>query len=278
MNRFVGTPLRHLPVPLPEDYLLGIDQQKLDFEEGQPSWLAGQWHSHGRWYYYLYALFVKVPPRFLLLAVSTLVTIPSMGRRYLIPENMVVIMPAAVVLVLVSSQTGFNKHLRYILPALPFAFVLIGCAWVKCFAGRSWGMRLVALGCLIWGTLSSLSVWPRSLTYFNELAGGPEYGDRHLLGSNLDWGQGVRSLQKWDASRTDDRPLFVACDGLYDPADVGIRCRPVPLQSQPLPPGWYAISINRIHDTKRLSDLFAHRTPDLVIDNCIRIFLVRGEP
>lgn len=277
-NQFVGTPLHHLPVPLPEDYLLGIDQQKLDFEAGQLSWLAGQWRNHGWWYYYLYALLVKSPLGYLCLAAGTLLTIPRMIKTYRAPENLLLILPAAVIVVLVSSQTGFNKHLRYILPAMPFAYVLIGCAWVKCFARRFWVMRPVGLGLLIWGSLSSLSVWPLSLTYFNELVGGAEYGDRHLLGSNLDWGQGVRSLQKWDASRADDRQLFVACDGLYDPAEVGIRCRPVPVQDKPLPPGWYAISINRIHDTKALSDLFAHRTPDFVIDNCIRVFLVESGP
>jgi hypothetical protein len=36
---------------------------------------------------------------------------------------------------------------------------------------------------------STLSVFPHSLAYFNEASGGPENGHKHLLGSNLDWGQ-----------------------------------------------------------------------------------------
>jgi hypothetical protein len=36
---------------------------------------------------------------------------------------------------------------------------------------------------------STLASYPHQLSYFNELAGGPQNGSKHLLGSNLDWGQ-----------------------------------------------------------------------------------------
>ena len=52
-NRFAGTWLGSLPVPLPKNYLQGIDTQKLDFERGLPSYLRGEWSKHGWWYYYL---------------------------------------------------------------------------------------------------------------------------------------------------------------------------------------------------------------------------------
>jgi len=39
---------------------------------------------------------------------------------------------------------------------------------------------------------STLHVYPHQLAYFNEAAGGPQNGFRHLLGSNFDWGQDVR--------------------------------------------------------------------------------------
>ena len=60
-NRFVGTWLAALPVPIPRNYLLGIDTQKGDFERGMWSTLRGAWRHGGWWYYYLYALTVKVP-------------------------------------------------------------------------------------------------------------------------------------------------------------------------------------------------------------------------
>ncbi|MCR4412686.1 MAG: glycosyltransferase, partial [Thermoguttaceae bacterium] len=60
-NRFAGTWLAAMPVPLPENYLLGLDAQQWDFDRRQWSYLRGQWRLGGWWYYYLYALSVKVP-------------------------------------------------------------------------------------------------------------------------------------------------------------------------------------------------------------------------
>jgi hypothetical protein len=48
-NRFRGTWLAGCRIPLPEDFILGIDRQKLDFESHFPSYLRGQWRSGGWW-------------------------------------------------------------------------------------------------------------------------------------------------------------------------------------------------------------------------------------
>ncbi len=63
-NRFSGW-LAAVPVPLPANYLQGIDVQIRDFERGAydshwQSYLMGQWQQGGWWYYYIVALFVKV--------------------------------------------------------------------------------------------------------------------------------------------------------------------------------------------------------------------------
>jgi hypothetical protein len=50
-NRFRGSWLGLLPVPLPGDYVLGIDLQKRDFESRWPSYLRGDWRDRGWWYY-----------------------------------------------------------------------------------------------------------------------------------------------------------------------------------------------------------------------------------
>jgi len=60
-NRFRGTWLGTIPVPVPANYLSGMDVQKDDFEQGMWSYLRGKWRFGGWWYYYLYALAVKVP-------------------------------------------------------------------------------------------------------------------------------------------------------------------------------------------------------------------------
>ena len=60
-NRFKGSWLARLPVPLPRDYVQGIDCQRSDFEIGGRSYLHGRWEPHGWWYYYSVGLGVKLP-------------------------------------------------------------------------------------------------------------------------------------------------------------------------------------------------------------------------
>jgi len=60
-NRFAGAWLGGVPVPLPKNYVMGIDLQKSDFENKMWSYLRGEWRLGGWWYYYLYALAIKEP-------------------------------------------------------------------------------------------------------------------------------------------------------------------------------------------------------------------------
>ncbi len=71
---------------------------------------------------------------------------------------------------------------------------------------------------------STLSVYPHQLAYFNELAGGPENGHRHLLHSNLDWGQDwillVEALARLEETCGSSSGLSVA----VDPGTVRSAC------------------------------------------------------
>ena len=55
-NRFRGLWIGNVPVPLPRQYVLGLDLQKRDFEDWRrPNYLRGEWRTGGGWwYYYLY--------------------------------------------------------------------------------------------------------------------------------------------------------------------------------------------------------------------------------
>ena len=60
-NRFEHGALSGIPVPLPANYLQGIDIQIRDFERGSydPNWqsyLLGEWKQGGWWYYYVLGL------------------------------------------------------------------------------------------------------------------------------------------------------------------------------------------------------------------------------
>ncbi|HVA49387.1 MAG TPA: glycosyltransferase family 39 protein [Pirellulales bacterium] len=308
-NRFSGTGLAGLRVPLPANYVLGIDHQKYDFEQGFPSYLHGEWRHGGWWYYYLYGLAIKVPLGtwlLFLMAVTVGITLRVMGAVADISrgasgtiggatwrDEFVLLLPAAVIFALVSSQTGFNHHLRYVLPIFPFVFIWIGRLG-RLFADpterhrlrslqetaerhegrvskerhgvRSVQMMAVGLA-LAWSIGSSLWYYPHSLSYFNELVGGPLGGRWHMLDSNLDWGQDLLYLKTWLGEHPEARPLGLAYFGYFDPRAAGIEFSlpphgPVHLDNeggerrQPSPtssaeigplPGWYAVSVTMLH-------------------------------
>jgi 4-amino-4-deoxy-L-arabinose transferase-like glycosyltransferase len=143
-NRFAGSWLGSVPVPFPQNYVLGIDIQQKDFENyGRPSYLRGEWRETGWWYYYLYAALVKVPLALWLLgffAVARAIArggairgagqihqdvdgSPTPSRGASLRDMCVLLIPAAVIFVVVSSKTGFSEHFRYVLPCFPMLFV-----------------------------------------------------------------------------------------------------------------------------------------------------------
>jgi len=50
---------------------------------------------------------------------------------------------------------------------------------------------------LVWQAISIWAIYPNFLSYFNEIAGGPENGYIYATDSNLDWGQDLKRLKKW---------------------------------------------------------------------------------
>ncbi len=283
-NRFEGTWLAGVPVPLPKNYLMGIDLQRWDFERKMPSYLRGEWRLGGWWYYYLYALGVKVPlGTWVLVLLATGVSLlpggrcpPAIDRSSrrgpdpwpLTPDpsgysaswrdELVLLAPAVVVLTLVSSQTGFSHHLRYVLPIFPF--VLIWTSKVaRAVELKHWKIASLAGAALVWLVGSSLYCYPHSLSYFNELVGGPKGGHYHLLDSNIDWGQDLLYLNRWLEKHPEARLNGFAFFNCYGPGDVGMDNYPDP---PPEPqPGWYAMSVNRIHDPSGQYEYFLRLEP-----------------
>ncbi|HET6426728.1 MAG TPA: glycosyltransferase family 39 protein [Planctomycetaceae bacterium] len=272
-NRFRGTALGTLPVPLPMAYLTGIDLQKRDFEgHWRPmySYLRGHQQLGGWWYYYLYCLLVKVPVGTWLIAIAFLATLRC--QRDEVAENrheaLLLWLAPIALFAFVSSQTGFSRYYRYVLPCAPF--VLIGLSRIFATSWsqpRRWWIRIGSAGlvCLI---IESLAVYPHSLGFVNVVAGGPRAGHWHLLDSNVDWGQDLYHLRDWMNQHPGRRPLFLAYSGVFDPRVMGIEAPRPPEQRDgqvpPLPMGWYAVSVNHLHgydDPAGPFTYFQSRTP-----------------
>jgi hypothetical protein len=234
-----------------------MDAQKWDFERKLRSYLAGEWQLGGWWYYYLYGLAIKVPLGtwiLVLLAIAVSLWRPcyNAGRQ----DELVLLAPALTVLVLASLQDGFSQHLRYVLPLFPFVFI-----WVSKLArsGPKRDCKLSALtgSALLWSMVSSMSIFPHSLSYFNELVGGPLHGHKHLVDSNIDWGQDLLFLKSWLDEHPEATPLELAYFGSFDPRAAGLQfTMPPPGTGMTREdavvndgrdgpqPGWFAISVN----------------------------------
>jgi len=220
------------------------------FDRTRWSYLRGEWRDHGWWYYYLYGAAIKIPlGTWLLFLLAGYTLIQTRWTRSRAADELVVLLPALAIVVLVSSQLGLNKHFRYVLPALPFVFV-----WVSRVAtarmGR-WFGALVIVG--VTSTIvSSLWIYPHSLSYFNETIGGPLHGHRHLVSSNIDWGQDLLFLRKWAQRHPEARPLRIAYNlHLVNPTALGFEAAPKPPGFAPRsttgpPPGWYAVDITHL--------------------------------
>ena len=100
--------------------------------------------------------------------------------------------------------------------------------------------------------------YPHSLSYFNELVGGPRNGAKHLLNSNIDWGQDLLHLERWIEMQNDGKPVYLAFDNHYNPFALGIkRLQPWPMKQQAgndepqireVTDGYYAISVNQLYE------------------------------
>ena len=146
-NRFRSSWLGDISVPLPEQYVLGLDMQKHDFEDwGNRNFLMGEWKHGGWWYYYLYGMCVKVPHGVHLLffmsllwslrnwiesrrrGPSSVVCLSSNMRWDSLLNQLMLVVPSLVLFIVVSSQVQMNEHFRYVLPTVGMLAVFSGRA------------------------------------------------------------------------------------------------------------------------------------------------------
>lgn len=291
-NRFRGTILANVRFPGPRNLLQGIDYIKYEYETGGSSYLHGFMKHRGWWYYYLYAMLVKMPSgTLLLLGISAVMFATSVWHRSQIrdpaahlTDELFLLAPAVCVIALVSSQTGFNHHLRYVLPAFPFLFIFASRAALLLSSRRKAVIWMPAI-CLLATISSSLATYPHGLSYFNEPSGGPLNGWKHLDKSNVDWGQDLLLVKQWTDQHPEAGPLYVAGYSIISPESFGISAAdPVPLPEQvrkvdradrtQWPPGWYILSLTRMVDPAEAVHDFLDKEPDDYIGYSMRIYHV----
>ena len=255
-NRFRSTGLGELPSPVPREFLLGLDMQKRDFENGRWTFLAGRWKWGGIPYFYLAAIAIKSPLGYGVLLLIVIAVIWRGGARSR-QSGAVLGWTIISIIGFVSLEQGFTAFVRYVLPALPFAIVLLSGVglWVES------GTRLAryAVGVtLVWIVSSSVWCLPFSLSYFNELVGGPANGHEYLFDSNVDWGQDLYFVKDWVKRHPAARPITLSWHDIFDPELAGLNLPRTPSppqeQGEPVRPrpdssfeGWHIVCVNNLH-------------------------------
>ncbi|MEM7248643.1 MAG: glycosyltransferase family 39 protein [Acidobacteriota bacterium] len=249
-NRFRDHWLGALPVPVPADLVRGVDRQQRDFDKPMRSYFDGRFHAGGWWWYYLRALPLKVPAgTWLVLAAAIGLAVLRPGARAAWRDELSLLLPPLLVLLAVSAQSNWSLHVRYVLPVVPFLFV-IASRLVAEGAGAWRGRSVVASVGLTLALVSSLVQAPHWLSFVSWPAGGPARGPHHFVDSSFDWGQDLLHLKTWLDEHPEARPLNLTYFGSVDPRLAGIQHRlSPPLRPGDLPDpaslvGWHAISTN----------------------------------
>lgn len=239
----------------PLAYLAGIHRVNADHNPNTVFFLAGQLGRHFLSYFAVTWL-VKEPLPSIVLAAVGLVALLRSPTIAVLPKLFLLLPPA--VLFAGYSIAADNLGIRYLIPILPFVYLIAGWGLATLISATSWWPRALAAALALWVVVAGVGIYPDHLSYFNELAclpshaseigldGGSRCGVLWLDDHNVDWGQGLKQLQSWLARRAPGRPVTLGYFGSFPPEFYGIRARKIGeqemLQSKTPEPGLYAIS------------------------------------
>ncbi len=275
-------------------YLRGLGKVNADHAAGY------QYYFHGdtstRFYSYFAAAWLLKEPIATILFVSVgLLTLLRNKAMTGMTKLFLLVPPATFFL----AMTIFadNMGVRYLIPALPFAYLVGGLGIARLVEdGRPW-LRYAAAGLGLWVVVAAAGIYPDHLSYFNEAAclfekpgqigwdGGSRCGPLWLDDSNVDWGQGLKQLRAWEQRHPAAAPLHLSYPGMFPPDAYGLQFEKF-LTHELLPapaPGWYAVSSHLVGRVPAVGMKFEHgggawlacTTPVDIVGHAFYIYQVR---
>jgi tetratricopeptide (TPR) repeat protein len=214
---------------LPESYLIGLVDVKR-MAESYPTFLFGTVYDRGQWLYFPAVILIKSTLGLLglsALAVAALFAGSARKGR----EIFYLLAPGALYLA-VAMASGMNIGARHILLLYALAAILGGAGLAALHASKRRWARFAVLsgGALVLAHIvSSLAVYPNSMAYANEAWGGPKNLHNLLSDANVDWGQQLIQVKKWQERNPGEECWFAYfARPEIDPAVYGIRCHALP--------------------------------------------------
>jgi hypothetical protein len=282
----------------PHDPLLywkGLQKVNADHVSGY------QYYFHGdtatRIYSYFVAAYLLKEPLATLALVGAGLFVFLRSKSTPLITKLILLLPPAVFL-LAMTIFADDMGVRYLIPAMPFAYLLGGIGLATLLASARASMRYAAIALCLWLTIAAAGIYPDHLSYFNETAcllekpgqvgwdGGSRCGPLWLDDSNVDWGQGLKQLRTWTNRHTDLPPVRLAYPDTFPPEAYNLRFERW-LTGQLLPdpaPGWYAVSASLVGRMPTVGEKFEGRggavwlrrtTPVEIVGHAFYIYQVR---
>ena len=237
----------------PALYLKGMALVNADHAPGYTAFMAGEFQKRFLSYFAV-AWLLKEPVASIVLVVSGLILV--LRSKRLPPLTKLFLLLPAVVLFLAHTFLADNLGIRYIIPVLPFGYLLGGVALSRLIgSGIVWKRALAGVLCL-WLVVAAIGIYPDHLSYFNESAcllrnpsqigldGGSRCGPLWLDDSNVDWGAGLKQLRAWMNRHALNRKIRFAYFGSFPPEAYGLAYEMIDIPKlMPEPtPGLYVVS------------------------------------
>jgi 4-amino-4-deoxy-L-arabinose transferase-like glycosyltransferase len=257
------------------EYLEGMGRVANHLKIGHPSFLLGKVKKAGGWKsYFPTVVALKWPPVVLGLFLAAVLLAALKGLHFSSELLLMLVFPAVYFFVAIFSKVDLGE--RHILLIYPFALLCVAGLWQFTRQHRAVLALLVAL--VVVNAADTLRYAPDYMSYFTPFVK-PAASWHLLTDSNLDWGQGLLALRKYQQQHPDET-LHVAYFGTMDPALYGIRY--VPLEPHERVSGTVVVSATHLSG-QLLDDPDSYRWvtqyPEVaILDHSLHVFKVPEQP
>ena len=259
-----------LPVPAGE-FVAGFRDLAIHNAHGQRAFFLGRTSPSGGWKaYYPVTILLKWPV--VVLALSLTGFLLTVLKRVSVSSDLWIMASFPAIYFLAAIFAHFNLGERHVLPLYPFALLFAAAVWQHVSARP--GVNIVLGLLLLWNAVDGLRSGPGYLSYFDSFVR-PDQKYRLLADSNLDWGQGLLALRKYEQTHPGEQ-IWLAYFGSVDPKAYGIAAWP--LGENQRVTGTVIVGATNLSG-EYLSDPGAYRWllaygPPEVLDGCLYVFRV----
>ena len=214
---------RNFSVVVPAgEYIEGFRELIRHNRHGQAAFFLGTVSSHGGWKLY-YPVVILLKWTTVVLGLSLLGLALALRKKLRIPSDLWIMSSFPAIYLTLAIFAHFNIGERHVLPLYPFALLFAGAAWEWARQIRGGVLVLILLAAL--NAADAMRYAPGYLSYFNPFVP-PAESYRLLTDSNLDWGQGLLALRRYQREHTQEQ-ISLSYFGSVDPRIYGIQAHPL---------------------------------------------------